>query len=160
MRAVLREKHDGDLANALDIRVWLRLLTCTTTIEKRIQRRFVEMGSTLPRFDVLAALDRAGFAGLRMSELSRQLLVSNGNVTGLVRLLQDEGLVMPVPDESDGRAILVMLTPKGSAEFCRLAAAHEGWIKDMFADFGPDGCHDLYNLLGALKASIAHAEDD
>ncbi len=82
----IREKHDGALADRSSVRLWLRLLSCTMAIEKDVQRRFAERGATLPRFDVLAALDRQP-EGMTMGALSRALLVSNGNVTQLVQKL-------------------------------------------------------------------------
>ena len=87
----IREKHDGSLGGKPSVRVWLRLLSCTMAIEKEVQRRFAARGMTLPRFDVLAALDR--HSELTMGALSQSLLVSNGNVTQLVQKLVRDGLV-------------------------------------------------------------------
>ena len=84
----IREKHDGALGDRSSVRLWLRLLSCTMAIEKDVQRRFAERGTTLARFDVLAALDRHG-EGMTMGALSRALLVSNGNVTQLVQKLAE-----------------------------------------------------------------------
>ncbi|WP_202386929.1 MarR family winged helix-turn-helix transcriptional regulator [Qipengyuania algicida] len=140
-----------------DLRLWLRLLTCSTVVEKRLRRRFIEQfGSTLPRFDVLAALDRAS-NGLSMGELSRALLVSNGNVTSLVRQLEQQGLVVSRP-ASDRRSSIVSMTDEGSERFAELASAHGEWIRGMFSHISADEERQLFDLLGVLRRSIA-AED-
>lgn len=150
-----REKHDGALSDRANIRLWLRLLSCTTVIEKRVQRRLGEgYGSTLPRFDVLAALDRHP-QGMTMGELSRALLVSNGNVTGLVRALERDGHVAIAPSPSDGRSSIVSLSAPGRAHFAELAAAHHGWIDAMLSGLDSAERDTLYALLGNLKQSIA-----
>lgn len=140
-----------------EVRVWLRLLSVTMTVEKRLRRRFAdEFGTTLPRFDIMAALDRRP-EGLTMGALSRALLVSNGNVTALVRQLEGEGLVETRADPADRRASVAVLTAAGEARFAELAAAHHGWIVEAFADL-PRGAQDqLYRLLGTLKQSAGRA---
>jgi len=150
-----REKHDGALSDRVNIRLWLRLLSCTIVIEKRVQRRLADgYGSTLPRFDVLAALDRHP-QGMTMGQLSRALLVSNGNVTGLVRALERDGHIAIAPSPNDGRSSIVSLSPSGRTHFAELATAHHGWIDAMLADLGGAERDALYELLGALKQSIA-----
>jgi DNA-binding MarR family transcriptional regulator len=139
----------------LDLRVWVRLLDCAKIIEKRLRRNFEDQfGTTLPRFDILATLDRAP-EGLRMGELSRALLVSNGNVTAIVRQLQEQGLVQSSPDPEDGRSAIVALTPEGRDQFATLAQAHHGWVREALADFPEDSQRHLLDLLTQLKSSIA-----
>lgn len=151
----LREKHDGALAGQQSLRLWLRLLSCTMVIEKRVQRRLADQfGTTLPRFDILAALDRAD-GGMMMSELSRALLVSNGNVTALVKTLAADGHVALSSSPSDKRASIVSLTKSGRAHFNTLAAAHHGWIDDMLSGVSAGQRDLLFDLLGSLKVSIA-----
>jgi DNA-binding MarR family transcriptional regulator len=158
MTPPLREKHDGMADDRSALRLWLRLLSCTMIVEKRIKRRFAErFATTLPRFDVLAALDRAP-DGLAMSALSRALLVSNGNVTALVQALQRDGLVELAPSGSDRRVSIVRLTAAGAAHFATLAAAHHHWIEAIFAGIGPPQREALLELLDALKLSIALEE--
>ena len=124
MATSLREKHDGDLADNLSVRLWLRMLSCTTIIEKRLRRGLSSQhGTTLPRFDVMAALDREP-GGMSMGALSRMLLVSNGNVTGVVRALAEDGLVSVEAQPHDRRSSLAKLTPAGRRHFRRLARAH------------------------------------
>jgi DNA-binding MarR family transcriptional regulator len=157
----IREKHDGALGGRMDIKVLLRLLSCSMTIEKRLRRRFIEQfDTTLPRFDVLAALERH-HEGITMGELSRSLLVSNGNVTALVRQLEADGYVSSQPAPEDRRRYIVALTPQGRAHFKELAAAHHGWIAAMF-DHVPDAqMAELYDLLAILKRSLgAEGEDN
>lgn len=150
----IREKHDGALASRLDIKVLLRLLSCSMTIEKRLRRRFIEQfDTTLPRFDVLAALERHD-EGITMGELSRSLLVSNGNVTALVRQLESDGLVSSQPAPKDRRRSIVALTPRGRTHFGQLAVAHHGWIAAMFGGVPGRDLAALYDLLAILKGSL------
>ena len=115
------------------LRLWLRLLAVTRKIEAELRERMrTEFDSTLPRFDVMAALSRHP-EGLKMSQLSGVLRVSNGNVTGIADRLADEGLVERVPVPGDRRAMTLRLTPAGNVEFARQANAHEGWINEMLS---------------------------
>ena len=155
IQQAVREKHDGRLGGSHSIGLWLRLLTCSTIIEKRIRRRFAaQFDTTLPRFDVLAALERQD-GGLTMGELSRRLLVSNGNVTALVRQLESSGLVTCSPAEDDRRSMVVELTAVGRAHFGELAVAHHRWVEAMLAGLPPERQDLLFELLAELKASIA-----
>lgn len=155
MATRLADKHDGALDAADDVRLWLRLLSTTMIVEKRIRRRFTErFDTTLPRFDILAALDRAD-AGLTMTELSRLLLVSNGNITALVQTLVKDSLVRVEADIRDKRVSRVTLLPAGAEQFAFLAAAHRKWIAGMFAEADAGTKAQLFVLLGDLKASLA-----
>ena len=151
----IREKHDGALGDRSSVRVWLRLLSCTMAIEKEVQRRFIERGMTLPRFDVLAALDRHG--EMNMGALSQALLVSNGNVTQLVQKLVRDGLVEMHKPPSDRRSSIVRLTPEGRDVFGRLARAHQDWIEQMVGGLDYTQRERIYVALGVLKMSIAKA---
>lgn len=149
-RPALVDTHD----DRLSIRLWLRLLSCSTVIEKRLRRGFSRLhGTTLPRFDLMAALERHP-EGLRLSELSRELLVSNGNVTGLVQSLKRDGLVELLAVANDRRASLARLTARGCAQFAELSAAHHGWIDSMLQDMSVAERQALYGLLGRLKTSL------
>ncbi len=155
--AAFAEKHDGALGDHANVRLWLRLLSCTMTIEKSVQRLFAErFGTTLPRFDVMAALERAP-DGLAMSELSQALLVSNGNVTQLVQKLAADAMVHVAPDPRDRRVSRVRLTRLGRTHFAELAATHHDRIDALFAELGGEEHARLYAALGTLKTSIAHA---
>lgn len=139
----------------LDVRLWLRLLACSNEIEQEIRTRLrVRFGTTLPRFDYLAQLDRHPH-GLRMSALSRYLMVSGGNVTGLTDQLVAEGWVDRVPDPDDKRATLVRLTEEGRARFREMAAVHEGWLTEMFDGFGRADEQALFDALGRLRVHLA-----
>ena len=151
----IREKHDGALGDRSSVRVWLRLLSCTMAIEKEVQRRFVERGMTLPRFDVLAALDRHG--EMNMGALSEALLVSNGNTTQLVQKLVRDGLVEMHKLPSDRRTSIVRMTPEGREIFGKLARAHQDWIDQMVGGLDYTQRERIYVALGALKMSIARA---
>lgn len=156
-----REKHDGELGGApgdqAAVRLWLRLLSCTMVIEKRVKRGLADQfGATLPRFNVMAALDRAD-AGLSMSALSQALLVSNGNVTVLVQALVRDGDVAIATLPNDRRTAVVTLTEAGRARFRAMAAAHHGWITAMFSGLSAADGARLLAMLGMLKTSIAAA---
>lgn len=117
------------------LRLWLRLLRATRAIEAELRERLrVQFSLTLPQFDVLAALARSD-DGITMTELSRMLIVSNGNVTGIVDRLVTDRLVARQPSPNDRRSFLVRLTPKGQAEFATVARAHEQWIDRMLSEF-------------------------
>ena len=151
------EKHDGELGNRSSVRIWLRLLSCTMTIEKIVQRRLAEQfETTLPRFDVLAALERRP-AGMTMSELSRALLVSNGNVTAIVRKLSEDGYVSTAALPSDRRSWIAQLTPEGRRYFSALAKAHQDWVDGLLAGLGQQDRETLYSALGQLKLSLGQA---
>jgi DNA-binding MarR family transcriptional regulator len=152
----LREKHEGVLGDRDSVRVWLRLLTCTMAIEKEIQRRFIERGTTLPRFDMMATLYRHP-DGLTMSALSAALLVSNGNVTQVSKALVADGLVELRKMPGDRRSSIATLTAEGRQQFQRLARAHGDWIEQMVGSLGFSHRERLYVALGTLKTSIAAA---
>lgn len=159
---ILDEQRIGLEARAtpgdhLEIRLWLRLLACSMQIEQEIRSRLRErFGTTLARFDYLAQLDRHP-DGLRMSALSRYLMVTGGNVTGLTGQLVREGWVERFPDPDDGRARRVRLTGSGRARFRAMAAEHESWLAEMLAGFGRDREQLLLDLLGQLRIHLAHA---
>jgi len=137
------------------LRVWLRLLSCSTQIETAIRKRLrAEAGITLARFDFMAQLHRHP-DGLTMSVLSRYLMVTGGNVTGLADELEKEGLVARVADPNDRRTSWVSLTRKGRKLFDRLAAEHESWIVSMFGGMPKAQMTQLYDLLGRLRVQLA-----
>lgn len=136
------------------LRLWLQLLNLTTLIEKRIRRKLQsEFDITLPRFDVLANLDRAG-RKITMGELSQNLLVSKGNVTGVVVHLEKEGLLKRERDKSDRRTHYLSLTPKGRQEFRKLAQAHENWIDGVFSNLEEKNIGRLLHDLGVVRKSL------
>lgn len=139
----------------LAVKTWLRLLACSTQIEQAIRTRLRQhFATTLPRFDYLAQLERHP-QGLRMKVLSRYLMVSGGNVTGLTEQLVRDGWVSRKPDPHDGRSALVALTARGRREFLRMADEHEQWLIDMFEGFGVAPKQALYQLLGSLRVHLA-----
>ena len=144
----------------LELRVWLRLLTCANLIEQRVRAGLrEEFDVTLPRFDVLAQLDRAP-EGLSMGELSDRLMVSNGNVTGLVDRLVEEGLVLRVPSPQDRRQSRVTLAAAGKRSFDAMTPQHERWIDDLFGGLSRPEMAQLLELLGKLKQSAAAAQKE
>ena len=129
------------------LRTWIRLLRLTRRSESHL-REFLRVnhGTTLPRFDVMAALHR-NEAPMKMSELSRMLLVSNGNATTVITRLEQDGWVVRTPVKTDRRVIEVQMTDQGRAEFEILAAAHEAEVDKLFADLGHDELDALRDLL-------------
>ncbi|MBM2322562.1 MULTISPECIES: MarR family winged helix-turn-helix transcriptional regulator [Marivita] len=133
------------------LRLWLQLLKLSSGIEGELRRRLRDRhDTTLPRFDVMAALARHR-DGLKMSDLSRYLKVSNGNVTGIVDRLVEEGLALRVAVPGDRRANLARLTPKGEAAFADLAAQHEAWIDELLT---PLTDTDTQSMIGLLKKAM------
>ncbi len=138
------------------LRLWLRLLTCTQLIEREVRSRLrCGFDTTLPRFDLMAQLERAP-KGLRMNELSKRLMVSGGNVTGITDQLVDEEWVERVDEPGDRRVYRVRLTAKGRALFAHMAHEHEGWIVDAFAGLNEREVATLHRLLGKVKAHNLH----
>jgi DNA-binding MarR family transcriptional regulator len=145
--------------HAAELRLWLRLLTCSTMIEGEIRRRLRErFDVTLPRFDLMAQLARTP-QGLTLSELSQRMMVSNGNVTGLVERLVESGHLSRRKAAHDRRSHLVALTPQGREAFRAMAVEHEAWIADFFGDLDPQEIDGLMALLGKAKASTRRAVD-
>ncbi len=136
------------------VRLWLRILRTARAIEAEVRERLrVAFGITLPQFDVMAALQRKP-EGMRMSELSRFLMVSNGNVTGIIDRLVDEKLVVRQAPKDDRRAIVVRLTARGSARFAAMAKAHEGWVNLLLSDFDAAEANVLIGYLDGLSGRI------
>jgi DNA-binding MarR family transcriptional regulator len=142
-----------------ELRLWLRLLTCTTLIEGEIRSRLREnFDVTLPRFDLMAQLDKAP-NGMTLGELSQRMMVSNGNVTGLVERLVSLNLVERTPAPNDRRAMIVTLTPEGRRTFRSLARTHEGWIAEIFSELSQGEMETLMKLLSKTKNSTRKAID-
>jgi DNA-binding MarR family transcriptional regulator len=136
------------------LRIWLRLLACTTLIETRVRGRLqAQFGTTLPRFDLMAQLERAP-QGLKMGELSKRLMVTGGNVTGITDMLENEGLVVRTDDPDDRRAWRVKLTREGERVFRRMAAEHERWVVDMMRGLSAREKGQLGTLLTRLKTAL------
>lgn len=141
------------------VRLWLRLLKVSRRIETNLRENLrAEFASTLPRFDVMAALSRYE-NGLKMSELSGVLKVSNGNVTGIVDRLVENGIIVRVPVPGDRRASLARLTKKGHEEFARQVVAHEGWVDQLLSDFSGDEAEVISDRLGKISQTIIENED-
>jgi DNA-binding MarR family transcriptional regulator len=150
-------RHDPQADQAL--KLWLRMLACTVRVENTIRSRLRgSFGITLPRFDLMAQLERQP-DGLRMGELSKRMMVTGGNVTGIVAQLEREQLVARVPDPQDGRAFVVRLTPLGRTAFANMAAVHEGWVADLFRDIPADDKTHMIALLDKMKQHLNDRND-
>ena len=159
------QDHDIDLATRLtqdhhqSLKLWLRMLSCTTRIETEIRSRLRStFDITLPRFDLMAQLERYP-KGLRMGELSKRMMVTGGNITGITDQLEQEKLVLRVSDPKDGRAYSVKLTPAGRKAFATMAAVHEGWIAELLQDLSSADKGRMIELLSQMKQHL-NASDE
>ncbi|WP_027815250.1 MarR family winged helix-turn-helix transcriptional regulator [Paraburkholderia bannensis] len=144
----------------MGLRLWLRLLTTTNLVQTELRRRLrTEFDTTLPRFDLMAQLERHP-EGLRMTELSRRLMVTGGNVTGITDQLEKEGLVVRDTAPEDRRSTAVRLTPEGRAAFDKMAAAHEQWVVEMFGGLSLDEKAKMHDRLGKLKQHLRNSLED
>ena len=141
------------------LRLWLRLLSCTTRIEDTVRQRLREaFGITLPRFDLMAQLEREP-QGLSMGELSRRMMVTGGNVTTIVDQLENEQLVQRQTQAGDRRSFTVSLTAAGRKAFSAMAREHEEWVVDMLSSLSERQQDQLYKLLGSLKRGMHEPQD-
>ena len=141
------------------LRLWLRLLSCTNRVEDKIRQKLREsFGITLPRFDLMAQLERHP-DGLTMGELSRRMMVTGGNITTIVDQLEKEKLVVRVVGVNDRRSFTVKLTQAGRDAFTDMAISHEAWVADMFEGLTVNQQADLHNLLGAMKKNLQKQEE-
>ena len=163
MRGIVGENQNTGSKNYTrstkdSLRLWLRALSFTSMVERRVRSRLhADFGVTLPRFDVMATLYEAP-EGLSMGEVSRRLMVSNGNVTGIVGRLAREGLVRRRTNPDDRRSQLVRLTASGRVAFEEMAEVHEGWIVSMLSGLSEGEAEQLKSLLGKAKQSVANSD--
>jgi DNA-binding MarR family transcriptional regulator len=140
-----------------ELRLWLRLLTCTTLIETEIRSRLrEEFKTTLPRFDLMAQLDKST-TGMTVGEVSQRLMVSNGNVTAVVAGLLADGLVDKRPAAQDRRVQVLTLTAQGRRAFRAMAERHEDWVAELMAGLDQSEIVQLFRLLGQTKTSLHEA---
>ena len=151
-------RHDRESAARADdhraLRLWLRLLTCSQLIERHVRSRLrSRFATTLPRFDLMSQLWRYP-AGLKMNELSRHLMVTGGNVTGIVDPLEHQGLVERADDPADRRAFRVRLTRSGRKAFAEMAREHEEWVAALLAGLGRREHDELLRGLARMKQAL------
>src|SRR3984957_6741897 len=138
----------------LSVRLWLRMLACTNRIENFVRQNLqAKFETTLPRFDLMAQLERAP-QGLKMSELAQRMMVTGGNVTGITDGLEKDGLVVREVDAADRRVFYVKLSAEGQRQFRRMAAEHEQWVIELFEGMSMRHKNQLVELLGELKRNI------
>ena len=154
------EENNLDLASRLtqdhhqSLKLWLRMLSCTVRIENEIRSRMrATFDITLPRFDLMAQLERHP-DGLRMGELSKRMMVTGGNITGITDQLEQEKLVERVPDARDRRVHTVKLTEAGRRAFADMATVHEGWIAELLQDMPSADKAQLIGLLSQMKLHL------
>ncbi len=135
------------------LRTWLRMLSCETVIEQQLRTLLRQnFAVTLPQFDVLSELERAG-EPMTMSQLSKELMVSNGNVTGVIDRLEKTGFARRVRSEHDRRVQFIELTTKGRKEFDKMATQHERWLGDLLSDLSLTEMGKLQELLLKTRQS-------
>jgi DNA-binding MarR family transcriptional regulator len=140
------------------LRLWLRLLRSSRVIEARLRERLrTKFAVTLPQFDVMATLARYE-NGITMTELSRHLMVSNGNVTGIIDRLAAEKLVLRQAPATDRRSYIVRLTPKGLSQFSAIAKAHEDWVDELLVDIDATEAESIIQQLDELVRSVRSGE--
>lgn len=146
--------HDHIDAGKSELRVWLRLLATTKLISQEIRRRLrSEFGATLPQFDLLAQLYREP-DGLRLGEISKRTMVTNGNITGLVARLEEDGLIRRETPGDDRRVTVARLTPKGRTTFAEMAKVHERWLQEMLEDVDERTVSALLTHIDQLQRSV------
>lgn len=149
--------HSKDLESSLkgnqqaEMKLWLRMLSCCNLIENSLRSRIrAEFQTTLPRFELMTQL-AANSKGLKMSDLSRLMMVTNGNITGITDQLEKDGLVERLKDDADRRSSIIKLTTKGKRYHKRLQKAHEHWVVNILDGIAPESRATLFALLGDLK---------
>ncbi|HET9715988.1 MAG TPA: MarR family transcriptional regulator [Pseudolabrys sp.] len=153
-----RERSLARPASKQRLRLWLRLLRSSRAIEACLRERLrAKFTITLPQFDVLATLARNA-EGMTMTELSRRLMVSNGNVTGIIDRLASEKLVLRQAPASDRRSFIVRLTPRGMSQFSAIAKAHESWIDELLTEIGADEAEKIIERLDGLVRRARNEE--
>ena len=136
------------------LKLWLRMLSCTVMVEVEIRSRLrAEFNITLPRFDLMAQLERHP-EGLRMGELSKRMMVTSGNITGITDQLEQEKLVQRVAVANDRRAYTVKLTAAGRRAFKRMATVHEAWITELFSGLQHEQKNTMFELLSQVKSHL------
>lgn len=149
LELIVEGARDGQKAQ---LRLWLRMLSITKLVTQEIRRRLrVEFDATLPQFDLLAQLYRER-EGLRLGELSRRTMVTNGNITGLADRLEADGMIVRENLDGDRRVTVAKLTPDGREAFAAMAKAHEGWIRELMADVDEATLAEALNDLARVKA--------
>ena len=154
MAAELEKDINAHADGKQELRVWLRMLSTTKLISQEIRRRLrAEFGATLPQFDLLAQLDREP-EGLRLGEISKRTMVTNGNITGLVERLEADGLVCRETPGDDRRVTVARLTDAGRRAFAEMAAVHETWLRELMADVDHNTFSGLARNIDQIQLSV------
>ena len=150
------------MTNSTDMtRTWLALLRSANTIKKSLDQKFrAEYDISISRFDVLSALQRGNRNGLRAGDLSRQLIVSDGNTTQIMSKLIRDGLVLRRTDPKDARAVIFSLSDEGALLFTKMVISHREWLRDAFTGISAENLHELHELLQLLPPQIDSLDDE
>ena len=156
--AASRETPQRETGDKLELRAWLRLLGAVNRVEGALRGRMRQtFDSTLPRFDMLAQLARVP-EGLSMGDLSRRLMVSNGNVTDVMARLEKDGMVRRTPSPADRRTVKARLTDRGEKVFREMAEPHGEWVAALFSGLSREELATLIVLMDRLRASLEQPE--
>ncbi|MDY0272024.1 MAG: MarR family transcriptional regulator [Advenella sp.] len=143
-----------------ELKLWLRLLTCSNLIENKIRSHLrVEFETTLPRFDLMAQLALEP-KGMKMGDLSERLMVSNGNITAITGQLEKEALIVRIVNKEDRRSTFIRLTPKGRRQYNKIAKAQEVWLQEIFNGLSQTSHRSLHKSLADLKKRILLNTED
>jgi DNA-binding MarR family transcriptional regulator len=154
MRNRVNGETPVEIKGHLELRLWLRMISCSMKMESILSQRLrKEFKTSMARFDVMSQLERFP-DGLTMSELSRRLIVSNGAITGLVDKLADAGFVTRREDPEDRRSMIVRLTRKGRDNFLRMAQRHEEWVVSILGELSSEAQSELLQNLTLLQRNL------
>ena len=142
------------------LRLWLRILTCSQMVEQEIRTMLRgKFDTTLPRFELLAALDRVP-DGLTMGELSRWLMVTKGNVTGIAERLSEDGYIKRQPTSTDRRSFCVTLTSRGKKAFKKMESEYERLLERLFTDASLDDIDNFAGILAKVKEVVEEIHEE
>jgi DNA-binding MarR family transcriptional regulator len=131
-----------------EVDAWVELVRAYQLIIRRLEHALDPHGMSLPQFEVLAHLHFDG--AITQNELAQRLLVTKGNVCGLIDRMEAAGLVGRTTDPADRRANRLRLTSRGTAVLCAILPPHLELIKDSMGRLGPADLHRLRDLLERL----------
>lgn len=151
---IVEQKLDQIPRDKEGVRAWLRLVYCAQMVEQEIRTMLREkFDSTLPRFELMAALDRVA-DGITMGELSRWLMVTKGNITGIAERLSEDGFIAREPTPTDRRSFIVRLTARGSSEYKRMETEYERLLEEIFAELSLEESDQFMGLLARIKEGV------
>ncbi|GKQ49696.1 MarR family winged helix-turn-helix transcriptional regulator [Bradyrhizobium sp. Ce-3] len=155
MPAALKESA-APLFGQIETRLWLQLLSLHGELFASLNSMLSsEFGLSLAKFDVLAQLDRYR-DGLALGQLSQNLKVSGGNVSGLVQRLLADDLISKQMSSEDRRSFIVRLTPKGEALFRKAADVHKRQLSERLENIPAQELETALSVLRSLSSKLGN----